>query len=86
MAQYGKGSTHPSELREFEDSQTGAHIYQLTNHPSIHHNLYFLTPSFTPDQRYVIFTAYRSGSPNFYKLRFPDGEITQLTDGEGITG
>ncbi|MCZ6680860.1 MAG: oligogalacturonate lyase family protein [Candidatus Poribacteria bacterium] len=86
MAQYGKGSTHPSELREFEDSQTGAHIYQLTDQPSINHNLYFLTPSFTLDQQQVIFTSYRSGEPNFYKLKFPDGELVQLTDTDGIHG
>jgi Tol biopolymer transport system component len=86
MAQHGKGSTHPSELREFKDSQTGAHIYQLTHHPSINHNLYFLTPSFTPDQQYIVFTSYRSGSPNFYKLKFPDGEIVQLTEAKGIGG
>ena len=68
MAQNAKGATHPSELREFEDKQTSAHIYQLTDHPSINHNLYFLTSSFTPDQQQVVFTSYRSGKPNFYKL------------------
>ena len=86
MAKYGKGSTHPSELREFKDSQTGTHIYQLTDHPSINHNLYFLTSSFTPDQRHVVFTSYRSGAANFYKVKFPDGEIVQLTDGKNIGG
>ena len=50
MTKYAKASVHPSELREFQDSQTGAHIYQLTNDTSINHNLYFLTSSFTLDQ------------------------------------
>jgi len=86
MAQHVKASIYPSELREFEDSQTGAHIYQLTNHQSINHNLYFLTPSFTADQKHLIFTSYRSGQPNFYKLKFPDGEIVQLTNADGIHG
>ncbi len=83
---YGKGTAHPSELREFQDEQTGAHIYQLTNDTSINHNLYFLTPSFTPDQAHLIFTSYRSGKPNFFKAEFPGGAIVQLTDADSIHG
>ena len=86
MTKYAKASVHPSELREFQDDQTGAHIYQLTNDTSINHNLYFLTSSFTPDQNYLIFTSYRSGKPNFFKLEFPNGEIVQLTDADDIHG
>ncbi len=86
MAKYAKGSVHPSELQEFEDSQTGAHIYQLTNDTTINHNLYFLTPSFTPDQSHLIFTSYRSGKANFFKLEFPKGDIVQLTNGDEVHG
>ncbi len=86
MVKYAKGSIYPSELREFKDQETGAHIYQLTNDETINHNLYFLTSSFTPDQNYLIFTSYRSGKANFYKLSFPDGDILQLTDGDEIHG
>lgn len=86
MAKYAKGSVHSSELQEFEDSQTGAHIYQLTNDTTINHNLYFLTPSFTPDQSHLIFTSYRSGKANFFKLEFPNGNIVQLTNGEEVHG
>ena len=86
MAKYAKGSVHPSELQEFEDSQTSAHIYQLTNDNTINHNLYFLTPSFTPDQSHLIFTSYRSGKANFFKLEFPNGDIVQLTNGDEVHG
>ncbi len=86
MTNYAKASVHPSELREFQDNQTGAHIYQLTNDTSINHNLYFLTSSFTPDQSHLIFTSYRSGKPNFFKLEFPKGNIVQLTDADDIHG
>lgn len=86
MAIYEKGSAHPSELQEFDDSKTGSHIYQLTNDTTINHNLYFLTPSFTPNQSELIFTSYRSGKANFYKLEFPNGEIIQLTNGEDVHG
>ena len=86
MAKYGKGSIHPSELQEFEDEKTGSHIYQLTNDKTINHNLYFLTSSFTSDQKQLIFTSYRSGNANFYKLDFPNGDMVQLTDGEDVHG
>ena len=86
MTKYAKASVHPSELREFHDKQTGARIYQLTNGPSINHNLYFLTSSFTPDQAHLVFTSYRSGKPNFFKLGFPNGDIVQLTDADDVHG
>ena len=86
MPNYAKASVHSSELREFQDDQTGAHIYQLTNDTSINHNLYFLTSSFTPDQAHLIFTSYRSGKPNFFKLQFPKGDIVQLTDADEVHG
>ncbi len=86
MAKYAKGSVHSSELQEFEDSKTGAHIYQLTKDNTINHNLYFLTPSFTPNQSHLIFTSYRSGKANFFKLEFPKGDIVQLTNGDEVHG
>ena len=86
MTNYAKASAHSSELQEFQDDRTGAHIYQLTNDTSINHNLYFLTSSFTPDQTHLIFTSYRSGKPNFFKLAFPNGDIVQLTDADDIHG
>lgn len=86
MSKYTKGSIHPSELQEFEDNQTGTHIYQLTNDNTINHNLYFLTSSFTPDQENLIFTSYRSGKADFYMIGFPDGNIIQLTDGVDVHG
>ena len=86
MKKYAKGSVHPSELQEFEDQNTGTHVYQLTNDNTINHNLYFLTPSFTPDQKHLIFTSYRSGKANFYKIQYPGGDIVQLTNGEEVHG
>lgn len=83
---YGKGSVHSSEARELRDAATGARIVQVTNHPSINHNLYFLTSSFTPDQRFAIFASYRSGEVQYYRAGFPAGEIVQLTDATGVGG
>jgi Tol biopolymer transport system component len=86
MPLYGQGALFPSESRIFRDRRTSARIVQLTDHPSINHNLYFLTSSFTPDEQNVIVASYRSGTVNFYRIGFPDGHILQLTDEPGIHG
>jgi oligogalacturonide lyase len=78
----GKGSCWPSEYQRLSDDKTGAVVHQLTQHPSINHNLYFLNRSFTPDGRTVILTSYRDGNPNLFELAFSDGQIRQLTEGE----
>ena len=79
-----KGNIWPSEAVAGRDEQTGARVWQMTSHPSINHNLYFLTSSFLPDERALVFASFRSGRPNFYRMGFPAGEIVQLTDSEGI--
>jgi hypothetical protein len=66
------------------DRETGARVHQLTNHPSINHPTYFLQSSFTPDGRFVVFTSYRSGTPQLYEVEFPDGSIRQLTSGAPV--
>ena len=86
VSTHSKGSTYPSELKQFRDAQTETPIWQMTADSSINHNLYFLTSSFTPDQRSLIFTSYRSGRANFYQVGFPDGKIRQLTNEEDVHG
>lgn len=86
MTGYRKGSRHPSEMAEGRDARTGARVLRLTAHPSINHNLYFLTSSLTPDERTLVFASTRSGRTEFYRLGFPGGEIVQLTDEEGVHG
>ena len=83
---FGKGSVHPSEARELRDGATGARVVQVTDHPSINHNLYFLTSSFTPDQKALVFASTRSGEVQYYRAGFPEGEVVQLTDTAGIGG
>jgi oligogalacturonide lyase len=80
----GKGQRFPSEHRTLVDDRTGATVHQLTQHPSINHNLYFLNRSFTPNGQQVIFTSYRDGHANLYEVGFPAGEIRQLTEGAGL--
>ena len=79
-----KGALSASEHTSFRDGATGALIHQITNHPSINHPTYFLQSSFTPDHRHVLFTSYRTGTPQLFEAAFPDGEMRQLTDGAAI--
>jgi hypothetical protein len=80
----GKGSVFPSEHSSYIDEATGARVHQVTSHPSINHPTYFLHSSFTPDQRAILFTSYRSGQAQLCEAEFPEGEIRQLTGGEPI--
>lgn len=79
-----KGLLSASEHSTFADSVTGATVHQITRHPSINHPTYFLQSSFTPDGSHVLFTSYRTGVPQLFEARFPEGEIRQLTDGPAI--
>lgn len=69
---------------EFRDRMTGVKIRQMTSYPSINHPTYFLQSSFTPGNRQLLFTSYRSGSPQLFLADFPEGEVRQLTDGAPI--
>lgn len=82
----GKGRIFASETRELSDKRTGASIRQMTDHPAISHNLYFTNPSWTPDGATIVFTSYRSGKPDLFKMDEEAGTITQLTDTEGFGG
>ncbi|MEP0843362.1 MAG: PD40 domain-containing protein [Phycisphaerae bacterium] len=79
-----KGRVWPDESRRMTDEATGATVWQITSHPSISHGLYFLTDSFLPDERSLVFAGLRTGTANFFRAGFPAGEITQLTDSPGI--
>lgn len=84
---YRKGAVFPSEAQQRRDERTGLPIVQITAHGSINHHLYPLTCSTTPDGEWVIFASNRSGTWQFYKARFPQGEIVQLTDEpRGVSG
>ena len=81
---WGKGRRFPSEHSAGRDPQTGAVVHQMTSHPSISHPSYFLQSSFTPDQKAIVFTSFRSGQAQLFEAAFPEGEIRQLTDGPAI--
>ena len=59
-------------------------VHQITAHPSINHPSYFLHSSFTPDQKAILFTSYRTGQAQLFEAGYPDGPIRQLTAGAAI--
>lgn len=82
----GQARVFHERTREFRDEQTGCRILQLTNHPSINHHLYFLTPSLTPDESALVFASYRTGRCEYFQRPFPEGDTLQLTEEEGVHG
>src|SRR5271165_6048670 len=75
-----KGSFSPSEHSDERDRETGARVHRMTSHASINHPTYFLQSSFTPDGSHILFTSYRTGTPQLFEAAFPGGEIRQLTE------
>ena len=78
------GAALPSEHRSSTDPVTGTPIHQLTSAACINHAPFFLTSAFTPDERHVLFTSYRSGTPQLYEVEILDGPIRQLTAVGGL--
>lgn len=84
MLPSGKGHVSPSEHSRFRDSRSGMVIHQFTAAQAISHPTYFLQSSFTPDNRHLLFTSYRTGSAQLYAAAMADGTIQQLTDGAPV--
>ena len=74
----------PSEHLSFLDAQTGARIHQITSDACINHPPYFLVSALTRDGKHLFFTSYRTGTPQLFEINYPDGEIRQLTEVEGL--
>jgi oligogalacturonide lyase len=63
---------------------TGAVVRQMTDQPAVHHHFYFTNPSFTPNGRFLLFVAYRTGWPNLFAAHGESGELYQLTEIEDL--
>lgn len=72
------------EYTSFFDHSTGTKVHQVTGAAAISHPTYFLQTPFTPDNRRLIFTSYRSGAAQLHEAEFPDGPIRQLTHGAPV--
>jgi len=77
---FQKGRTYPSEKIITKDSKTGIPIWQMTNYPANHSNLYYTKTSFTPDGKNIVILSCRTGYSNLYSISLDSGVILQLTD------
>jgi hypothetical protein len=75
-----KGTIYPSEKTVTTDRNTGITIWQMTNVPANHSNLYYTKGSFTPDGKNIVVLSCRTGYSNLFLISLVSGEILQLTD------
>ena len=80
----GKGRWSAPERESFRDPRSGMQLHRYTSAPAISHPTYFLQSSFTPANRQLLFTSYRTGNAQLFAAALPQGEIQQLTDGAAI--
>ncbi len=73
------------ERMEFRDEATGARVVRLTSQRCINHPLYYLTNSFTPDSRAVVFASDRCGKYDLFRADIATGLIHRLTDAAGLS-
>lgn len=74
------GTRYAAETRSWTDARTGAHIRQLTTHPSLQHHPFFLTPAYDDAQSRIFFVSHRTGSPQLFAAERAGGVLVQLTD------
>lgn len=79
MAANGKGWMSAPECAVFEDAKSGVKLHRVTAAAAISHPTYFLQSSFTPGNRQLLFTSYRTGDAQLFAAEWPGGEIRQLT-------
>ncbi|MBT3384172.1 MAG: hypothetical protein HN778_07400 [Prolixibacteraceae bacterium] len=75
-----KEKTNSSEWIKFNDQKTGHEVWQITSQDSMSEAFYFYAPSFTSDDKYIIFKSKRNGTMEVYRCNLTNGEINQLTD------
>lgn len=72
------------ERVEYRDEVTHARVIRLTGAPCINHPLYYLTNSFTPDSRAIVFASNRTGKYDLFRVEIETGLIRRLTDVAGL--
>jgi oligogalacturonide lyase len=82
----GTGRIWPSELKEFKDPVSGAHIRQLTSYLGNSNHFYFTYPCWYDNGRKLMIASDRENRTNFYGIDLAGGELTQLTDIDPANG
>ncbi|REL24638.1 biopolymer transporter Tol [Rhodohalobacter sp. SW132] len=76
------GQRFASEHLTHEDKVTGFEVTSLTTARYSNSTFYQTHPSWTPDERYIVFRSNRLGSGHAYAVSLEDFEIVQVTGGD----
>ncbi len=71
--------------RRFRDEISGRVVWQVTDGETMHHHLYFLNPSWTPDGRLLICVSHAEGRPNLVAIDDETGLSEPLTAIDDLT-
>ncbi|HWC99075.1 MAG TPA: hypothetical protein VG456_20085 [Candidatus Sulfopaludibacter sp.] len=71
-------------MREFQDRETQARVWQVTEGAAISHPTYFLQSSFFAGAREMFFISYRTGDAQLFEASLVSGETRQITSGGAI--
>ncbi len=80
------GKQWHSELREYQDPKTGAHIRQFTDYLGHSNHFYFTYPCWYDAGRKIVIASDRENCTNLFGVDVGSGDITQLTDLDPANG
>lgn len=75
-----KGKVYEAESRIYRDYRTGKQIRQITSHPSIHHQPFFMIPAYDDAMNWLVFVSHRTGQPQLFVEIRSTGQLLQLTE------
>lgn len=70
----------PSELKPYEDHETGVCVHQLTRHRAHSHRFYFTNSGWHDRGRRLLVSSDRGNATNLYSVDLASGALRQLTD------
>lgn len=79
-----RGTVYPAESSLTDDARTGVRVRQVTSHPSIHHQPFFIIPAYDDAMARLVFVSHRTGRPEIFAEDRSSGRLVQLTDQEHI--
>ena len=79
-----KGQIFHSTFSEYTDPYTGTVVKRLTDPSILSHHMYFYNRMTTSDGQYLLICQKRDEGRQLYTLNLHNGEIRQITEGDGV--
>lgn len=79
-----KGQIFHSTFSEYTDPHTGTVVKRLTDPSILSHHMYFYNRMTTSDGQYLLICQKRDEGRQLYTLNLHNGEIRQITEGDGV--